>query len=62
MTTEGTVATPLFWEEVNEELYPTLFTIDNVMERVQQLGCPFDNYFEMAMIQKLHKVLNLVRD
>lgn len=62
MTTEGTVATPLFWEEVNEELYPTLFTIDNVMERVQQLGCPFDNYFEMGMIQKLHKVLNLVRD
>lgn len=62
MTTEGTVATPLFWEEVNEELYPTLFTIDNVMERVQQLGCPFDNYFETAMIQKLYKVLNLVRD
>ncbi|WP_194840916.1 DNA ligase D [Filobacillus milosensis] len=40
--TEGaTVATPLFWDEVNENLNPANFTINNVTQRIKQLGCPF---------------------
>lgn len=61
MTKEGTVATPLFWEEVNEDLHPTQFTIGNAIERVKQFGCPFKNYVETAATQTLHKVLMLVR-
>ncbi|MEQ6377929.1 DNA ligase D [Bacillaceae bacterium S4-13-56] len=36
----ATVATPLFWEEVNENLDPTQFTIFNVPQRVEEKGCP----------------------
>ena len=61
MTKEGTVATPLFWDEVQEDLHPTQFTIDHVFRRVQEFGCPFADYFETAGIQKLDKVLKLVR-
>ncbi|MGM8214621.1 DNA ligase D [Bacillaceae bacterium W0354] len=40
-TKDTTVATPLFWDEVNEHLDPRTFTIHNVPERVRTLGCPF---------------------
>lgn len=40
----GLVATPLLWEEVNENLTPTLFTIPFVMERMKKWAIPF-NYF-----------------
>src|SRR5690606_17356952 len=46
-TEEGTVATPLFWEEVTEDLRPEQFHIGNVIERVKELGCPFRNYDEI---------------
>lgn len=61
-TEEGSVATPLFWQEVNEDLKPTNFTIENVLERVQTLGCPFQDYFEIGREQKLDKVLKLIRN
>ncbi|MCF6133243.1 DNA ligase D [Flavobacterium wongokense] len=34
----ATVSTPLEWEEVNESLSPSLFTIHNVMERFKEKG------------------------
>nr|WP_087973683.1 DNA ligase D [Oceanobacillus rekensis] len=61
MTKEGTVATPLYWDEVQDGLHPTQFTIADVVKRVQELGCPFADYFETAAVQKLDKVLKLVR-
>ncbi|MFD1852240.1 DNA ligase D [Oceanobacillus bengalensis] len=60
-TDEGTVATPLLWEEVQEALRPEQFTIGNVVERVQTLGCPWKDYFTIGEKQKLDKVLRLVR-
>ncbi|PAV31428.1 DNA ligase D [Virgibacillus profundi] len=60
-TDEGTVATPLFWEEVVEGLRPEQFTIKNVLERVQKLGCPFRGYFDAGKKQQLDKVLKLVK-
>lgn len=60
-TEEGTVATPLYWEEVNENLRPEQFLINNVLERVQELGCPFRNYNEAREKQDLTKVMNLVK-
>ncbi len=61
-TKEGTVSTPLYWNEVNEELTPTAFTIGNVLERVREIGCPFAGYFETGSKQKLDKVLKMVKD
>ncbi|MUK89596.1 DNA ligase D [Ornithinibacillus sp. L9] len=60
-TAEGTISMPLFWEEVTEDLRPEQFTIKNGLERVQSLGCPFRDYFEVAEKQDLSKVLGLVK-
>ncbi|MGX8791761.1 DNA ligase D [Oceanobacillus sp. M60] len=61
-TEEGTVSTPLYWHEVNEELTPIAFTIGNVIERVREIGCPFAGYFETGSKQKLDKILKMVKD
>lgn len=60
-TDEGTIAAPLFWEEVQEGLRPEQFTIENAVERVHLLGCPFAKYVEVGKEQKLDNVLALVR-
>lgn len=60
-TNEATVATPLFWEEVKDDLTPDLFTITNVIERVQSLGCPFANYDDIGRQQKLDKLWSLIK-
>ncbi|GAB2551648.1 DNA ligase D [Gracilibacillus alcaliphilus] len=62
MTKEGTVSTPLYWHEVNEDLTPAAFTIGNVIERVREIGCPFTEYFEVGHNQQLDKVLKMVRE
>lgn len=40
-TKEATVATPLFWDEVNEQLNPKDFAIETVPDRLIERGCPF---------------------
>jgi len=59
-TTEATVAAPLFWEEVKDELRPEQFTIKNVVERVQKNGCPFANYIDAGKKQDLSKLRKLI--
>lgn len=60
-TDEATVAAPLFWEEVTQDLRPVTFTIDNVVSRVQTLGCPFASYFEAGKNQSINQILKLVK-
>lgn len=62
MTEEGTVSMPLNWHEVHEDLKPTTFTIGNAVERIREIGCPFESYFEIGSKQKLDKVLKMVKD
>ncbi|WP_079528885.1 DNA ligase D [Halobacillus hunanensis] len=52
-TSEGTVATPLFWHEITEDLNPEDFTIKNVMQRVQEFGCPFQDYHKVRESQPI---------
>lgn len=59
-TDDATVSTPLFWEEVKEGLKPEMFTVNNVVKRVQTLGCPFTGYFETGEKQKMENVLKLL--
>lgn len=40
-TKEATVATPLFWEEVNEKLNPKAFTVHTIPDRLIDKGCPW---------------------
>ncbi|MEI3612318.1 DNA ligase D [Pseudogracilibacillus sp. SO30301A] len=60
-TEDATIATPLYWEEVTEKLDPNQFTIQNVVERVKTVGCPWIFHFEAAREQKLTKTLDLIR-
>ncbi len=46
----ATVATPLFWEEVNENLDPSEFTVFSVPERIRKKGCPFQYYLDQEYI------------
>ncbi|WP_246569728.1 DNA ligase D [Lentibacillus saliphilus] len=59
-TGEATVATPLFWEELNEELRPEQFTIKNVVKRIQTLGCPWAHYFKAGTDQRLDALEKLI--
>jgi len=58
---DGTVATPLYWEEVTKDLRPESFTLDNVVERVRKHGCPFLKYFEVQEEQHMDKLKRLIR-
>jgi len=60
-TDDATVAMPLFWEEITENLNPTQFTIENAIERIQTIGCPFLPYSEAGEKQKLDKTLELIK-
>lgn len=42
-TKEATIATPLFWKEVNDQLNPRDFTIKTVPQRIIEKGCPFSS-------------------
>ena len=55
---KGLIATPLYWEEVNEQLRPDLFTMANVMDRLQQIGDPFKHFREVGEIQDFASVVN----
>ncbi|MEN1967578.1 DNA ligase D [Lentibacillus sp. N15] len=59
-TSEGTVALPLYWEELQDDLSPVQFTIENAVERVKLLGCPFVGYFVVKEQQNLNKVKQLI--
>jgi bifunctional non-homologous end joining protein LigD len=60
-TKDATIATPLYWEELNEQLDPSQFTITTVPDRIKEKGCPFAGFNEAGLKQQLNKVLTLIR-
>ncbi|MHA6482200.1 non-homologous end-joining DNA ligase [Paenibacillus sp. strain BS8-2] len=47
-TTEGTVAAPLEWNEVNERLSPEQFTIPKVLKGLFERPCPMRDYYDQT--------------
>ncbi|RJX40610.1 DNA ligase D [Paenibacillus pinisoli] len=43
---DATVATPLYWEEVNERLTVQTFNIPYVLERLARVACPMSDFFK----------------
>jgi bifunctional non-homologous end joining protein LigD len=56
----ATIATPLYWHEVNEKLSPQLFKINNVIERIKNEGNPFQGYFEAKQQQNIEPILGFL--
>jgi bifunctional non-homologous end joining protein LigD len=61
-TPEGTVATPLFWHEVTDELSPLNFTIKNVLELINKRSCPMQFYQDVKEKQQLDPVLTFLQN
>ncbi|MFJ7666689.1 DNA ligase D [Lysinibacillus sp. NPDC097195] len=53
----GLVATPLHWDEVNDQLRPELFSIHAVLERMKVMGNPFRNFRAIGEKQNFLAVL-----
>jgi DNA primase len=53
------VSTPLRWDEVNEDLDPSEFTMDVVLERVGELGDLFEGV--LTTRQRLDRALSSLR-
>ena len=53
------VSTPLRWDEVNETLDPSAFTMDVVLERVRKHGDLFEGV--LTTRQRIDKALNALR-
>ncbi|MCF7619180.1 DNA ligase D [Bacillus sonorensis] len=58
----GTVAAPLFWEEVGQNLSPADFTMEAVIKRTKELGCPFEGFFRQPQDQQIKAILNHLKD
>jgi bifunctional non-homologous end joining protein LigD len=55
------VATPLYWEEVTENLVVESFNMENALKRIRQQGDPFSNYFQTKSIQPFGPVLEVLK-
>jgi bifunctional non-homologous end joining protein LigD len=54
-------ATPLFWEEVCENLDVKMFTMSTALDRIEKQLDPFRNYFQTKEIQPFDPVLNFLK-
>ncbi|HET7658684.1 MAG TPA: ATP-dependent DNA ligase, partial [Bacillales bacterium] len=57
---DALVATPLQWEEVNEDLRPEHFSLETIVERVNQKGCPFSSFMSAKRNQPFRPVLRWI--
>jgi bifunctional non-homologous end joining protein LigD len=57
----GGVATPLYWNEVNENLEPKDFTMTNALQRLRKHGDPFRNFTQTKAIQPFAPVLEVLK-
>jgi bifunctional non-homologous end joining protein LigD len=57
----GGVATPLYWEEVDEKLELVSFNMENTLKRIRRHADPFINYFQTKQIQPFAPVLDFLK-
>ncbi|MEC1262409.1 DNA ligase D [Bacillus swezeyi] len=58
----GTVAAPLFWTEVNSSLSPADFTMEAVVQRTKELGCPFERFFRQPQDKQIKAILEHLKE
>lgn len=57
----ATVATPLYWEEVNEQLSAEMFRLKTILNRIQENGDPFKDYFAVKKQQPLKEIIDFLK-
>jgi bifunctional non-homologous end joining protein LigD len=55
------VATPLYWEEINNELKPEMFNMQFVLNRIKMHIDPFKNYFYVKNDQPFQPILDIIK-
>ena len=55
------VATPLYWDEVDEKLELVSFNMENALKRIRGQGDPFRNYFQTKQVQPFGPVLEILK-
>lgn len=58
---DNLVATPLFWEEITDDLHPTTYPMSSIIERVNKKGCPFASFEEAKKEQPIKPVLQWLK-
>ncbi|MGG1451428.1 DNA ligase D [Bacillus licheniformis] len=58
----GTVAAPLFWDEVHSDLSPLNFTMEAVVKRTKELGCPFESFFRQPQDKQIKAILDHLKE
>ncbi|MFD1706663.1 DNA ligase D [Siminovitchia sediminis] len=58
---EGLVASPVHWHEVTEHLHPGQFTMEAVLDRLEQIKDPFAGYFHCKNRQPFDQVLSMLQ-
>lgn len=61
-TNEATIATPLYWNEVNERLKIEDFHIKSVLKRINNNGDPFHHYEEAKKKQNFTPVISFLQN
>jgi len=56
------VATPLYWDEVTEDLSIEGFSMDTIIDRISKKGCPFQDYFQAKTQQQFEPVLEFLQN
>lgn len=59
-TKNANIATPLYWEEVKDNLSPDSFNITNVLERIRNDGDPFQDFFKTKDQQNFTPILDFL--
>ncbi|MEH7226176.1 DNA ligase D [Bacillus sp. JJ1566] len=55
------VATPLYWDEITDDLSIEDFPLESIIERINEKGCPFAHYFDAKDEQPFEPVLEFLR-
>lgn len=56
-----TVATPLYWNELEEQDRPPKFSPDDVLRKIEKTGCPFATFFSVENDQPVRTLIHEIR-
>ncbi|WP_243291756.1 DNA ligase D [Bacillus sp. FJAT-47783] len=57
----GTVAAPLFWDEVHDQLDASTYTMEFVLKRLKARGCPLKSYFTNGQDEVVRAIIDQLR-